>query len=352
MSLPILTSSRAKSARACLRLHKLRYLDGWTMAPGDNQRFGTLVHAGLEEWWKAAQRGSGERLAVSIAAVRSLAADAFEAVRAESMLVGYEARWGERAADYEVLGVESEFSAPLVNPLSGKPSMTWMLGGKIDAIVRELATGRVLVVEHKTSSEDIGQGSEYWRRLRMDGQVSIYFEGATSLGHDVAGCLYDVLGKPGIKPSQVPLVDADGVKIVYDQDSQRVRTKDGKKWRESADAAQGFVVQTRPETVEEFRARLMGAISESPDRYYQRGEVSRMETERESAMVDVWQLAQQLREAERLGRAPRNPDSCMRYGRLCEFFPACSGEASLENDPRFTKQENVNPELSTKEVAV
>jgi hypothetical protein len=42
----------------------------------------------------------------------------------------------------------------------------------------------------------------------MDGQVSTYFDGAASLGLDVAGCIYDVIGKPGIRPLQATPVEA------------------------------------------------------------------------------------------------------------------------------------------------
>jgi hypothetical protein len=97
------------------------------------------------------------------------------------MLRGYDARWLEDTVLYDVLAVEEEFSTPLVNPETGSASRTWTLGGKVDAIVREKATGRVLLVEHKTTSEAIGPGSEYWRRLRIDAQVSIYFDGAAAI---------------------------------------------------------------------------------------------------------------------------------------------------------------------------
>jgi len=246
-----------------------------------------------------------------------------------------------------VVGVEVEFATELRNPNTGAASRTWRLGGKIDAIVRDTRDGRVLLVEHKTSSEDITPGSDYWKRLRMDGQVSVYFAGARqALGIDVAGCLYDVLLKPAQRPGQVPLVDADGVKIVHDASGQRVKTKDGKKWRESASTAEGFVLQTRPETPEEFRARLVEAMAADPVKYFARGEVVRLEAEMDEALFDIWQTGQQLREAQLAQRCPRNPDACVRYGKTCEFFDVCTGAASLDDPTRFTRSTNVHPELA------
>jgi hypothetical protein len=237
-------------------------------------------------------------------------ADPFDLARAEAMLCGYDARWGDER--YEVLAVEAEFRAPLVNPETGAASRTWQRGGKIDAIVRDSAN-RILVVEHKTSTEDIAPGSPYWRKLRMDGQVSGYFLGADALGLKAEACLYDVLGKPKLRP--------------YEPSKKRATA----------------------ETPEEFRARCIDAICAEPDAYFRRGEVVRLEAEAEEALFDDWQTAQQMREAERLRRFPRNPDACMKWGRACDFFDVCAGEASLEDASRFRRSDHVSPELEMRE---
>lgn len=303
----LMTTSRLSSARACQRLHRIKYVLGYRpRTDAETLRFGTLVHKMLEAWWRMPRE---MRLGAAFAVVPA-DTHAFDRVRAEEMLRGYDARWALDADNYEVLEVEAEFRTDLRNPLTGRASRTFSLGGKIDVVARDLRDGRVLVVEHKTASGDIGPGSEYWRRLRMDGQVSVYFEGATSKGYDVAGCLYDVLGKPQQKPLQP-----------------------GKTRKEA-------------ETPEEYRARVAEAIAAEPNRYYQRGEVVRLETEMTDALFDVWQTAQQIHEAERAGRAPRNPDACVRYGRTCEFFDVCTGVASLDDPALFRKSERVHPELS------
>jgi hypothetical protein len=69
----------------------------------------------------------------------------------------------------------------LINPATGRASQTRQLGGKLDVLVRD-QDSRALIIEHKTSSEDLGPGSDYWRRLRMDPQISTYFVGARALG--------------------------------------------------------------------------------------------------------------------------------------------------------------------------
>lgn len=348
----LLTTSRKKCYRACPRLHHYEYELGYRPAiDAEELRFGTLTHAGLEAFYlalKANLPAAGDSLEAALAAIREKPSDPFDLAKAEVMLTGYWLRWN--AEPLEVLAVEQQFEAPLINPATHAASRTWRLAGKIDVIVR-CADGLVRLMEHKTSGEDISPASEYWKRLRMDGQISDYFAGAKSLGYDVAGCLYDVLGKPELRPKQIPLVDGEGVKIVLDAAGNRVRTKDGKKWRETGDSAAGYALQTRDETPDEFRARLTEAVSADPDRYYQRGEVVRLERELAEAEFESWQLGQQIRESELAQRAPRNPDACTRYGRTCSFFPVCSGEASLDDTTRFRRITQVHEELTQQEGA-
>jgi hypothetical protein len=203
-----------------------------------------------------------------------------------------------------------------------------------------------MVVEHKTSGEDITPGGFYWLRRHMDGQVSVYFDGARASGHDVQGCLYDVIAKPELRPSLVPLLDDAGEKIVLDGlTGQRVRTKDGKKWRQTADTAAGYVLQTRPETPEEFRNRIVEKLADDPERFYQRAEVARDGQDLVEAARDRWQLGTMLRDAIRTDTWPRNPDACMRFNRPCEFLEACAGRADLNDPYLFRRVENPHPEL-------
>lgn len=342
--LPILSASRLKDARACQRLHYYRYGLGYRpAADASTLRFGSLIHAGLEAWWS--DPNANHALDSALAAMAG-EADPFERAKAEALLIGYDTRWSADRARYEVVGVEAEFRAPLVNPETGRPSQTWQLGGKIDALAHEVGTGRRLVVEHKTASEDIGVGTDYWRRLRMDGQVSTYYAGAAALGFPADACLYDVIKKPAQRPGSIPLLDETGTKIVLDHAGQRVRTKDGKKWRETGDSAAGYIVQSRPETAEEFRARLRQVIAADPNAFFSRGDVVRLDGEVAEAVFDIWQIGQQLREADRLGRYPRNPGACLQYGRTCAFIGVCSGEASLDDPSLFKKLDTIHPELA------
>jgi len=324
-ALPLLTVSAKRCFQRCAREYQFSYELGYRPVESDGpRRFGTLFHAGLEGWWRASQAGT-DRLSAALAALAAAAGEAFdpyELVRAQELLRGYELRWGSEPL--EVLAVEVEFVTPLINPETEKASKTWRMAGKLDAIVRA-PDGRVLTVEHKTSSEDISQGSEYWRRLQLDQQVSDYFVGARAIGFDPAGCLYDVIGKPGIRPAKATPPEA------------RKYTKDGRLYANQREA---------DETPEEFRGRIIEAIAADPDRYYQRGPVVRLEEEERDAAFDGWQLGRLIREAQLAARWPRRIDSCITYGRTCPYFAACTKTASLDDPSLFRRVETPHEELT------
>jgi hypothetical protein len=331
--LRVITNSQLSCFRRCQREHHYAYELGYRAREDvESLRFGSAVHVGLEAWWL----GQGVERAVEL--VTASTEDPYEAAKLRVLMLGYDARWAGESHD--VVAVEQEFRAPLVNPETGAASRTFVLGGKIDGLLRRG------FVEHKTTSQEIGVGSRYWRRLTLDPQISTYYAGAKALGHEVDYCVYDVIRKPALRPSQIPLTDEDGIKIVLDLDGNRVRTKDGKKWRQTGDAELGYVLQTRPETPEEYEARLTEEVAANPERYYQRCQLVRLEADERDAQFDAWQLTRAMREAEIAGRHPRNPDSCERYGRMCSYFDVCSGTASLEDKSRFEQVEHVHQELS------
>jgi hypothetical protein len=327
-SLSLLTSSSSALARACLRAYSHRYEQGiGGKTRSDSLARGTAVHAGLEAWWKHREDVRLPAALEAIAAIPTDALDPVDRVRAEELLRLYDARWG--LEPFEVLAVEAEYRAPLLNPETGAKSRTFERGGKIDAIVRDRETGRVLLVEHKTSREDITPGSQYWQRLTLNGQVSHYYAGAAALGHVVEACLYDVLAVPLLKPYSATPVES------------RKFTKDGKLYANQRE---------HDEPLEDFRQRLRAALMEEPDRYVCRREVVRLEEDILDAQHDDWQLAARIRDARRLQVWPRNPDACFRYHRACDYLPVCQRAATID-DPLLYEARVPHSELTHSPVA-
>jgi hypothetical protein len=160
----LITASRLRRLRDCLRRHRWEYVDQFRASPTEAMRFGSAWHRALE----------GQPVEDPIVS---------------AMLPGYRDRWASEPVPERR---EVAFEVPLIHP-DGREHPTWRLAGKIDGIAGSS------IVEHKTASQI---DEDYWAALTLDPQVSIYFLGAMSLGIDVDRCVYDVLRKPSIRRKQ------------------------------------------------------------------------------------------------------------------------------------------------------
>lgn len=338
-----LTNSARNKFAACHRAYQLFYVQGKRpVIPSDALGFGTAMHSLLEGvWGGSSSRAKGE--GAGVPAFNT--GDPYRDMTLKALYEGYLDRW-ERDDDerFEKVAAEVYFEAPLMNPETGGISKTWVLAGKIDAIAREKATGKLYIIEHKTTSSDIGPGSDYWRRLAIDGQVSGYYVGAQANGYEVENCLYDVIRKPTMYPSKsIPMLDEEGLKIVVDEETgERVMKKDGTP-RQSA--GEGMKLLVRDETPEEWYKRLELDILQRPDYYYARVEVARSADDLTDYLFDMWAVGREIADAQRLGRFSRNPQNCQSYGK-CEFFDVCSGCADIDDVTLFRNAEDPNEELT------
>lgn len=191
-------------------------------------------------------------------------------------------------------------------------------------LLRRFRPMRVYLWETKTSSEDISVGSTFWKRTILDPQLSLYIPALQVMGYDSCGCVYDALLKPDLRPKKAtPLDKREYVK------------KTGKLYANQRET---------DETPEEFYQRCLASIADSPDRYYARGIVVRLEAETVEAAADNWNTATQMREAKRLNVYPRNPDSCIYWGRECDYLNVCAKMATID-DPVLFKHEPAHVEL-------
>lgn len=328
------TNSRATAFLRCQREHKFKYVQGYEPVSSRSAlQFGTLIHVGLEHWWKAP---SSTRLESSISAFRAALPpgfDSYDAARGEAMLIGYDARWGE--ADFETVAVELEFRAPMVDPVSGDVSELFDNAGKVDVIAFDRARGRLVGIEHKTTGIDAGAGADYWQTLRVDGQSTKYFDGAQSHGFEIVEMIYDMLVKPKIKPLKAT------------PPAERKYTKEKIKGGVVVEPSRLYATQHEcDETPGEYFTRCMNSIADDPNGYYVRVPIVRLEHERIDARAEQFALAEFSVEAARAGFAPRNPGACRRYNSLCPYLPVCSGEGSLQDERLYTLSATKHSELS------
>lgn len=332
----LLTNSMRSKFNSCHRAFKFAYED--LIRPvkaSDALTFGTAMHSILEQYWSPAENAEMKTLKTT--------GDEYTDKTLMVLAQKYAEKWREADEEkYERVGAEIGFEAPLMNPDTEGVSKTFRLAGKIDAIAKEKATGKLVIIEHKTTSCDIGPGSEYWLKLPIDGQVSGYYVGAQSVGYDVENCLYDVIRKPTIRPGEVPELDENGMKIVVDAESgERIFKKDGTP-RQST--GEGMVMMKRPETPDEWAQRLAADVDSRMDYYFARIEVARSQNDLIDYLFDMWAASHEIMDAERLGRWSRNPNSCNVFGK-CEYFDVCTNCASLDDINLFKKIDDANPEL-------
>lgn len=355
-----LTHSRMQAFKTCPKKHYYSYELGIRpIETAKPLRLGSAVHLGLD--LRKQGKSGAEAVLAAMKPYDNRPAWADDDEKAHEweveretvgcLLSGYFWRWeipdlAPELSIAEVVASEFAFDLPIKNPDTRSASRLFRLAGKIDGIVR-LGDGRLAILEHKTVSEDIDPVADYWVRLRMDQQISLYMLAARAMGHNVQTVLYDCIRKPTIRPERVPLLDENGVKIVVDTATgERVRSKDGKKWRESGDAAQGFTLQSRIQTPQEFAEKLMADITERPDWYFARQEIPRLASDLDEFSAELWQIQQNIRLAQIDGRNYRNTGACKFNNSKCAYFNVCHPTIDPTQIPSgFVRVTNVHPEL-------
>lgn len=222
-------------------------------------------------------RDVSEALSIGRRIDRPEESDLLPAERA--MIDGYTVMWKDHALKIERRHVKFSVKIDAIE-----------LVGEVDGI--GATDGRRVVVERKTTSEDIAPGSMYWRKVVLcDAQVSTYLFAAPTLGADPTFLTYDVLRKPGLKQGKA--------------------------------------------TDSEFYLRCLEDISERPEHYYQRQVVVRSKTDHESFVRDLRGIVHLMQAVNEMVEAPRNTDSCYpKFKKACDYASVCAGEASIEDFPK------------------
>lgn len=347
--LPTLTNSSITAFRRCPR----EYFFSYVMLKKSRRVafaliFGRMWHAGLEAWWVVSSDvPQSARFFVAIEALRSFAAandvDAFDLVKAECLMAGYTARWGDEP--YETIAVEKRFAVPVsiggeMRDVGGRivghtaPGHAYDLCGSIDALVGERSNTTPDVfhnVESKTTNADISAGSDYWRqRIALDSQVSTYNAAAKAMGYDVRDTIYDVTRKPELIPLKAT------------PEESKKYTKPTK-----AEPTPRLYANQREndETLDEYRERLTADIIARPDWYYARQTIVRLEHDDAEHAKDIAQTAAMIRHAEDHDAWPRSPNACERFRRLCDFFEVCEGSTTIDDGTRYETKTSKHEEL-------
>ncbi len=327
----LLTYSRITCFKTCPRKEWIQYMLGIrkikTAAP---LRFGTAFHLGLDLLGQdisllsvIAQIRFGYETPPAWADADDIAELQIECEKVCCLLSGYHWRWQDDEA--AVMATEQVFCLPIRNPETGRASHTFKIAGKIDKIV-ERADLCIAIREHKTTGDPIEKpDADYWKRTRLDQQVTGYFWAARELGHAVETIEWDAIHKPGMAPHKATPIE------------KRKYKKDGDLY-----ANQRLVDEPLPEYAE----RLMADIGSRPNFYYRREEVPRLQSDIDEYLAELWQVAIAIRQAQLHDRHYRNTSACTSPYR-CEYLDVCHGAESFADGlpEGFEKIDFVHPEL-------
>ena len=333
-----LTHSSEQAFKTCPRMYYWQYELGWRPERDKKPlRMGSAGHVGIDV---LAQDAAPAQAVAAVEAVDDFYSDrlaeattwteavqgqydlAMECETVKCLVAGYATAWAESRV--EIIESEKVFNLAIVNPETGRSSRTFRQAGKRDRIGR-LPDDRLVLMETKFVGQDITPGSDFWQMAAISSQISKYILAAREDGHNIEGAMYDVVRKPTIKPTPVPLLDEHKEHIVLDRWGKRVYTKQGPP-RKTGDANRGFVLQTQPMKPSQWRWKLGQDIKERPDFYYQRREIPRLDADLDEYRHELWWLAEAVRHCKTSGHWFRNCGACTRYNTLCRYYPLCAGE--------------------------
>jgi hypothetical protein len=227
--------------------------------------------------------------------------------------------WVYEGDTFETLLTEHKFSIPIVNPETGRPDrIAPPLVGKIDRIVKH--GERAMSVEYKTTSSDIAPAADYWHKLKMDTQVSVYTYAMRRDGWEVAGTLYDVFRKPAIRPRL--LTQAETKKFIttgewcggnFEVAAAPTMTEpeivevNNVKSTEVKIGAKGWQFRETPEM---YGVRLLQLMYSEPEKYFARKEIARTDKELRKFEVELYNIAESMKLMVRHDNFYRNEAQC------------------------------------------
>ena len=354
------TYSRMQSRRTCPKKHWIEYELGIRREASEAPlRIGSAIHEALDV--HAAMGDTNKACAEIYNAYSNVPAWSSEydwRVEEQTCLalfMGYVWRWSN--SGYEVIATEQEFKIPICDPKTGRQLWYWgedsegnrvrvnaFFAGKIDKIVR-LPDGRIANAEHKTTGSSIDDDSDYWKLLRVDTQITGYLYAARHEGYESDAVIYDVIRKPSISPTSIPLRDDFGLKIVTDKDGNRLFKKDGTPYQ-SVPKGRDASVSTRQETPQEFGDRLRKDIGDRPDFYFQRREIPRLEQDIDQFKRELVATFYEMKAAREIGCHQRNTKAC-RVPFPCTYREPCWNGFDFEHGTPegFVRVEDIHPEL-------
>lgn len=260
--------------------------------------------------------------------------------------------WHYSNDEYETLATELAFKLPVKNPRTGRTLPNCKLVGKIDKLVRN-SNGIPMIMEHKTTSSSLDSDSTFWGNLRLNTQISMYVYAAQRMQLDgdlvmygilpthplIQECVFDGLRKPTIAPKKLSQKDSKEFLETgmycdkkFEVSGQDVYIEDTWPPAQSALIIDGELAEQEfgkklntfmiRETPEMYGMRLLTDISERPEFYLGRREVSRTTQDIENFQKKIYNVYQSYKFMCRTETYSKDEDQC-EATYACEFIGLC-----------------------------
>lgn len=271
----IITYTAMQTAKDCPEKYRLRYELGYKLRfEKESRSLGSAFHLGRE---KSDIQAAVDYLSDLMPSTQEQM-DSLEVakVTVRAMLEGYFELYGDES--YSNALYEVEFKVPIINPETGAKSKSFMLSGKMDAVIPD--NGGWWLGEDKTCAQITRPQID---KLALDTQVTTYVYGGER-----------VLGKPN-----------KGVKYRYTRKPS--------------------IKQKQTETLDQYCERLIADYKERPDFYFAEEQLYRSRDDLAIFEQELWDFCQGLLNTRRRGLWYKNTSHCLDYG-SCEFLPLCCGK--------------------------
>ena len=244
--------------------------------------------------------------------------NAFENAKLQALIQGYKNRYQD-IIDIPYISHRSE----IIFEIDIKQNKTAKIAGKFDDLIFVDLSNDVLV-EHKTSVEDIQLGSVYWQKLQIDMQVGLYWLAMLTMHYRPKYILYNVIGKPLLQP------------LLATPPENRKYKKDGSLYKNQREYN---------ETPEDYYNRICTDIIRNPDKYFQRATVQLLKENLLAIKSDILSTIEHIEYCSKTNTWPRHTGNCIKFKKPCRFFPVCTEETNLNNIERYYQSDVLHPEL-------
>jgi len=261
-------------------------------------------------------------------------------------LAAYAWRWQDDDAIAKVLACELRFDTQLINSVTGNPFARVNVVGVIDKLLK-LKSKKLSMMEHKSTSQDIGVDSLFWNKLRFDPQTTLYpwaLRDMQAKGElrrfkvketdaPVTTVYYDVWRKPKSKPKKLTAALAKElitsgmycdeqfeVEATADENIIKINGEETPRYPN----AKGTGCQIQ-ETQRMFGARLMQDMTTDPDKYFARREITR-------TTQDLAKFEQQMVRVTRTMRHMISMDCFYQDSSTCDDYGGCDSRTICYED--------------------